>query len=123
MLPLGNKTVTLIKRHESVSNGKPKTTYSKHFIKNCSWMQAARWVLYGNEKRLVPEIVCRIPAGSVIPKADDYVFLGTINETIDSTEDIRLAMANHKGKATQIQYVKDNAHSGFPLAHYSCRGG
>ena len=123
MIPLGNKTVTLIKRHESIVNGKQRTTYSKHIIKNCSWAQAARWMLYGDEKRLVPEIVCRIPAGQAEPKADDYVFLGAINEIIDSTEDLRTAMAAHKGDAVQIQYVKVNAHSGFPLAHYACRGG
>ena len=123
MIPLGNKTITLIKRGEVESNGKKRTTYSKHVIKNCSWMQAARWVLYGDEKRLMPEIVCRIPAGDAIPQADDYVFLGTINENINSTEDLRQAMARYKGKCVQIQYVSDNAHNGLPLAHYACRGG
>lgn len=122
MIPLGNKTVTLVKREKKTTGGKLHTTYSEHVIKNCSWMQAARWILYGDEKRLVPEIVCRIPAGSVIPQADDYVFLGVINESIETTEDIRRAMEAHKGEATQIQYVKDNAHGGFPLAHYACRG-
>ena len=122
MIPLGNKTVTLIKRNKSTTGGKLHTTYSKHYLKNCSWISAARWVLYGDEKRLVPEIVCRIPAGGVVPQADDYVFLGAIKETIATTEDIRRAMANHRGAAIQVQYVADNAHSGLPLAHYACRG-
>jgi hypothetical protein len=122
MIPLGNKTVTLIKRHKSIVQGREKTTYSEHIIKNCSWIQAARWVLYGDEKRLVQEITCRIPAGQAVPQADDYIFLGTINENIETPADIRIAMAAHKGACIQIQYVADNAHANLPLAHYACRG-
>lgn len=122
MVPFGNKTVTLVKRHANRINGKLNTAYSKHIVKNCSWSQAARWVLYGDEKRLVTEITCRIPAGQAVPQADDYVFLGVIRENIETTEDVRRAMANHKGEAVQVQYVADNAHNALPMAHYACRG-
>lgn len=124
MIPLGNDIVTLIKRVETVANGRTKTEYARFILHGCSWRRKTGWNQFDAEKHRNAEITCRIPADQMKPDAGDYLFLGEIEDEITDTRSLQAAMKAHAGTGVmEITSLNDNARPGMPLAHFAAWGG
>lgn len=123
MIPFGNETVTLIKRAETVVDGKTKVGYKKYILTGCSWKRSATRFLNDTDAVRREEITCRIPAGQMTPEIGDCLFLGTPRLSITNAKTLSEAMEKHKGSAMRITSVSDNTRPGLPLRHIAARGG
>lgn len=123
MIPFGNDTVTLIKRVETVVDGRTRVSYKKHILIGCSWKRSATRFLNDTDAVRREEITCRIPAGQMMPEIGDCLFLGTPKLTISSAKMLSEALEKHRGGAMRITSVSDNTRPGLPLRHIAVRGG
>lgn len=123
MIPFGRETVTLIKRVETVVDGRTHVGYSKHTLTGCSWrMRAARYQ-YDTETVGSVEVTCRIPYGQKAPDVGDVLFLGAIRDVISDSKTLADAIEAHKSTgACRITAVSDNTRAGLPLPHYAATG-
>lgn len=124
MIPFGSDIVTLIKRVETVVDGRTITEYTKHLLRGCSWHKKAGWSQFDAEKHRSGDVTCRIPADQQRPDAGDYLFLGKIEVEITDTGSLRAAMKAHEQTGVmEIATLSDNARPGMPLPHYMAWGG
>ena len=83
MIPFGNETVTLVRRVETVVNGKTAVTYENVTLTGCSWRRTTR--IIRDAEALVSQegMVCRVPSGQTRPMPGDLMILGaaTVNVT------------------------------------------
>lgn len=122
MIPFGNETVTLIKRVETVNNGKTAVSYSRHIIDRCSWRTVAITNRLDTQQVRSYEIVCRMPPG-IAPAPEDALFLGLIESTPESSVQLDDMILRHRSSgAFRVDRVSDNTRPGFPLPHYAARG-
>lgn len=124
MIPFGRDTVTLVKRVETVVDGRTRTEYAKYTLRGCSWRKKAGWSQFDTEKHRNSEISCRIPVDQQKPEAGDYLFLGEIADEITDTRSLQAAMKAHERTGVmEITTLSDNARPGMPLPHYAAWGG
>lgn len=123
MIPFGNETVTLIKRVESVQDGRTHVSYSKHTLTGCSWRMRATRYKYDMETVASAEVTCRIPYGQKAPDVGDALFLGKIKDVITDSKTLAEALEAHKSTgACKVTAVSDNTRAGLPLPHYAATG-
>ena len=124
MIPFGNETVTLVRRTESVVNGKTQVSYSTALLTGCSWRRTTRIVR--NDNALVTEesIVCRVPADQTKPSQGDLMILGTATVTVANGAQYQQLIELYRGAdgAFVVASVADNARPGTPMPHYAARG-
>ena len=124
MIPFGRDTVTLIKRVETVEDGRTRTEYAQFVLRGCSWRSKAGWSRFDTEKSRNTEISCRIPADQPRPDAGDYLFLGEIADEITDTRSLQAAMKAHRHTGVmEITSLSENTRPGTPLRHYAAWGG
>ena len=124
MIPFGNEIVTLIKRTETVINGKTAVSYSKHTLSGCSWRRRATRFLNDTDAMRREEITCRIPVGQIEPQVGDCLFLGRLDIAISDAKSLVDALEKHKSAgAMRITSISDNSRPGLPLRHIAARGG
>ena len=124
MIPFGNETVTLIKRVETVVDGRTLTEYAKYLLHGCSWRRSTGWSQFDAEKHRSGDATCRIPADQQRPDAGDYLFLGEITDEIIDTGTLRAAIKAHERTGVmEITTLSDNARPGMPLPHHLAWGG
>lgn len=121
MIPFGNETVTLIRRNESVTDGKIHVSYSAHVINGCTWRRTTLQILNGTQTEKSVQTTCRMPPG-IIPRVGDALFLGTCETPANAVELAEMVESNRNNGAFFITAVKDNARPGMPIPHYAARG-
>lgn len=123
-LPFGNETVTLVRRTETMDNGKTQVAYTSQTLTGCSWRRTAR--IIRNDNALISEesVVCRVPEGQAVPRAGDLMILGDVAVTVASGADYQGLIEQYRGGdgAFIVTSVKDNARSEMPMPHYAARG-
>ena len=123
MIPFGNETVTIIRRVETVIDGKTSVGYKKETIDGCSWRRIATAQRVDREIVRGENIVCRMPPTIAPPACGDVFLLGTIKTTPANSADLDAIIESHrKSGAFRIVSVTDNTRPGFPLPHYAARG-
>lgn len=124
MIPFGNETVTLIKRVETVTDGKTAVSYKRYILTGCSWKRSATRFLNDTDAVRREEITCRIPAGQIAPEIGDCLFLGTPKLSISNAKTLSEALEKHRnGSAMRVTSISDNTRPGLPMPHVAARGG
>ena len=123
MIPFSGEQVTLIRRTETVENGKTRAVYTKVYLSGCSWRRTDTMVLNGNSVQGSETTTCRIPAGQAQPKAGDLLIYGRYEPEVTSAADFKRISDELKadGGAFVIANVTDNTKNGAPLPHYKAR--
>lgn len=123
MIPFGNETVTLIKRIETVTEGKTHVSYKRYVLQGCSWKKSVSRTVFDSEANRNAEITCRIPAGQNAPAVGDCLFLGNLRLDIATSNDLAAALkANEARGAFRANFVSDNSRPGVPLPHFVAKG-
>ncbi len=123
MIPFGNETATLYARVEQRDErGRTHTTWRRALLTGCSWRRDAAWTRSGNELVRTQTVICRVPVGQAVPAPGDVLFLGVVEEPVDSATALeRLMEAQRDAGAFRVGSVSDNARGGVPLPHYAAR--
>ena len=120
MIPFGNETVTLIRRIETVADGKTSVSYTTEHLIGCSWKRARRWQREGESIVPYEGITCRIPAGQPAPHPGDLLILGNAAETVTTYAQYQSLIEKYAATdgAFVAASVSDNTRPGWPMAHY-----
>ena len=122
MIPFGNDSVTLIRRVETIANGKTVVTYKKDSFNRCSWRRVAVTRRVDRQIERGEETVCRMPPESR-PACGDVVILGSVGATPKDSAELDTIMEAHRNTgAMRITSVSDLTRPGFPLPHFAVRG-
>lgn len=125
MIPLGNETVTLVRRTEGTDgNGRTAVTYSAVELTGCSWRRTTRVVRIDNAMTPEESLVCRSPANQAKPRIGDLMILGRADVVVTSGAQFQRLIEQYRGSdgAFVVESVKDNARPDMPMPHYAARG-
>ena len=123
MIPFGNDTVTLVRRVETVADGRTRAAYTVSRLFGCSWKRTQGVRMEGEVLAPYEGIVCRVPVDQTKPKPGDLMILGDVTVTVTGGADFQRLVEQYRDTdgAFVVAAVADNARSGSPLPHYAAR--
>ena len=123
MIPFGNDTVTLVRRVETVADGRMRAAYTVSRLFGCSWKRTQGVRMEGEVLVPYAGITCRVPGNQTAPKSGDLMILGVVDVTVNSGADYQALIERYRGAdgAFVVASVADNARPGMPMPHYAAR--
>ena len=119
MIPFGNENITIIRRVESVRDGKTHVSYEKNVVSGCSWHHVSVVSRIDSQLRRGVETSCRMPP-KYMPKPGDVLVRGRVDALPANAVEQDYILES--SDAFRVTSVKDNTRNGFPIPHYAVKG-